>query len=80
MKEIFDKHGEAIRRKLGDGLTADRLGKVWQDPQGDFRIDAGSAVMPEGKLKTWHLQVNKDPTPQATKKPVRVFGSHAKLF
>jgi hypothetical protein len=52
MKEILDKHGEAIWRKLGDGLTADRLGTVWKDPQGDFRIDAGSAVLPEGKLKT----------------------------
>jgi hypothetical protein len=66
--------------KLGAGLTADRLGTVWQDPQGDFRVDAGLAVLPEGKLKTWHLQINKQPASPAAKRLYRDFGSDARLL
>jgi hypothetical protein len=83
MEDLIRKNGQAIWHKFQQVLTTEKMGKVWRDPHGDFRIDAGSVVSSHPHYKTWNLQVNRDPNSPAVKKLLRNLGpsgTHSKLY
>jgi hypothetical protein len=79
MKQLLQKRGREIWRKLKD-VTRDKLGTIWDDPNGDFRVDAGWAAHGRPNVKTWNLQVNRHPGSPEAKRLESKFGNHKKLF
>ena len=78
MKELLDHHGKDIWKKLRT-IAPDKVGPIWKDPNGDFRIDAGSAMKSRPNMKTWNLQVNKEAA-KSLKKNLGDRGTHEKVF
>ena len=79
MKKLLDTRGRQIWEKLKK-VARDYLGTIWNDPSGDFRIDAGSTTQGRPNVKTWNLQVNKDPASPEAKSLKSKYGTHKKLF
>ncbi|KAH7169746.1 uncharacterized protein B0J16DRAFT_419313 [Fusarium flagelliforme] len=82
MEDIINKNGQSIWQKFQQKLTREKIGEVWRDPRGDFRIDAGSVVSESPQYKTWNLQVNRHPPSPAVKNLLKKLphGTHEKLF
>ncbi|UZP46451.1 hypothetical protein NXS19_014263 [Fusarium pseudograminearum] len=83
MEDIIMRNGPSNWRALQQKLTKGKMGEVWQDPAGNFRIDAGSVVSKSPQHKTWHLQVNRHPPSAAVKNLLRKIGprgTHKKLL
>lgn len=76
MRDILHKNGPAIYKKMQQRLTADKMGEIWRDPKGNYRIDAGSVVSSDPRFKTWNLQICKKPPSPAVKKLLSAFGKH----
>jgi hypothetical protein len=83
MEAIIAKNGRSIWQAFQRNLTRDRMGQIWKDPAGDFRIDAGPVVSKCPKYKNWDLQVNQKPPSASAKNLLSKIGrrgTHAKLF
>lgn len=79
ISDLFRSEGREIYKSLTK-LTPERLGTIWKNK--NFRIDAGGVLKGEGcpNVKSWNLQVNRNPESTLAKNLLRKTSTHERLI
>lgn len=74
MKDLLTRRGRQIWEKLKEKARPEYQGNIWRDR--DYRVDAGSALRHQPRVKSWNLQVNREAAREVTSGR----STHQKLF